>query len=262
MVPGICPSAASRQAVRSAHSPMSMIASVSSASGMNSAGRNHAAFRMLPAHQGFGAADPAVAERGLQLIMQMQLVAFGGVLQVARQGAAGARLVVHRLVILRDRAALRALAAMHRELGVAQHLVALGRVGREDRVADRGGEADRLVADLERLGETPRECARRRPVRPRDGCLTSCRPRNSSPLWRARNSPGRGSRASGRRPRSAADRRRRGRTRSLTSLKPSRSIEKAASLCAFSWASAASKARRSLKAMRFGRPVMASLNES
>jgi hypothetical protein len=101
--------------------------------------RDHAAFRVLPAHQRFGAADLSVMQRGLQLIVQQQFVAVGSALQVARQRAAGAGLVVHLVVIAADKAALLALAAMHGEFGVAQHLVALGRIGREDRIADRGG---------------------------------------------------------------------------------------------------------------------------
>src|SRR5262249_55986763 len=84
------------------------------------AGRDDAALGMLPAHQRFGAADLAVAERGLQLVVQRKLVATGSILQVTRQGTASALLVVHLLMILRDRAALPGLAAIHRELGVAQ----------------------------------------------------------------------------------------------------------------------------------------------
>ena len=85
--------------------------------------------------------------------MQLKFAAPRGHLQVARQRAAGACGVVHLALILADQAALLALAPVHRELGVAEHLVALRRVDREDREADRGGEADLLVVDLEGLRE-------------------------------------------------------------------------------------------------------------
>ena len=85
--------------------------------------------------------------------MQFEFAAAGGQLQVARQRAAGACRVVHLALILADHAALFALAPVHREFGVAEHLVALRRVDREDREADRGGEADLLVVDLEGLRE-------------------------------------------------------------------------------------------------------------
>ena len=57
--------------------------------------RNHAELGMPPAHQGFGAADPAVVERHLQLIVQHQFAALRRMLQVARERAALARAVVH-----------------------------------------------------------------------------------------------------------------------------------------------------------------------
>ena len=57
--------------------------------------RDHAALRVPPSHQGFGAADLSVTKRGLQLIMQFEFAAAGGQLQVARQRAAGACGVVH-----------------------------------------------------------------------------------------------------------------------------------------------------------------------
>ena len=140
-VPGILPAAASRQAVRSAHSPISTMASVSSASGMNSAGEIMPRFGC---RQRISASAPQIfpsASVVCKLVMQFEFAALGGQLQVARQRAAGAGGVVHLAVILADQAALLALAAVHRELGVAEHLVALRRVDREDREADRGGEA-------------------------------------------------------------------------------------------------------------------------
>ena len=125
-----------------------------------------------------------------------------------------------------------ALAAVHRELGVAQHLVAFRRVGRKDRKADRGGEGDRLVAG------PGTACANTSAIRSAKAWASCgwlpdiCNPRNSSPLWRARNSPG----PSTARIRSATSISSRSPAlwpnTSLTSLKPSMSIENAASLCA------------------------------
>ena len=107
--------------------------------------RNHAELRMLPSHQGFGAADPAVVERHLELVIQHQFLTFGRMVEIAGERAALAGAVVHFRAIHADRAALLALAAMHRELGIAQELIAFRRIGREYREADRGGEGDRVA---------------------------------------------------------------------------------------------------------------------
>src|SRR5581483_6788924 len=125
------------------------------------AGRDHAKLRVLPSHQGFGAADLAVVERGLELIVQHQLVALGRVVEITGERAALAGAVVHLAAIGGDRAASRALAALHRELGVAQELVALGRIGGEYREADRGGELDRIALDRERRRESLRDAHRK-----------------------------------------------------------------------------------------------------
>jgi len=85
--------------------------------------------------------------------MELQFVAFGGGLQVAGQRALGPGLLVHFALIPANRAALLGLAAIHRKLGIAQHLIAFGGVDREYRIADRGGEGDLLVLRRERLGK-------------------------------------------------------------------------------------------------------------
>src|ERR1700722_6062316 len=91
--------------------------------------------------------------------MQLELIAFGRGLQVARQRPARAGAAVHLALILADGAALLALAAVHRELGVAQQLVALGSIDWEYREADRRGEGDRLALNGEWLGEGLRDPA-------------------------------------------------------------------------------------------------------
>ena len=60
-------------------------------------------------------------------------------------------------MVLADQAALLAFATVHRELGVAEHLVAFRRVDGEDREADRGGERHLLVLHLKRLREHARD---------------------------------------------------------------------------------------------------------
>src|ERR1700710_2726687 len=92
--------------------------------------------------------------------MQLELIALGRGLQIARQRPARAGAVVHLALILADGAALLALAPVHRELGVAQQLVALRRVDREYRKADRGGEGDRLAVNGEWFGEGLRDPSR------------------------------------------------------------------------------------------------------
>jgi len=91
---------------------------------------------MVPSHQGLAAADRAVLERHLQLIVQFELVPFSGALEIARQRPPGAGGIIHVALIHRDRAALPALAPVHGKFGVAQQLIAFPRIGRENRKAD------------------------------------------------------------------------------------------------------------------------------
>src|SRR5665811_1533049 len=69
------------------------------------------------------------------------------------QRAPRARCIVHFAAIHADRAALFALAAVHRKLGIAEQLVAFRRIGGKQRKADRGGEVDRLILNRKRSRE-------------------------------------------------------------------------------------------------------------
>ena len=80
--------AAAAQACRSAHSPIGTISPVSSASGMNSAGRHDAALGMVPAQQRLEAADLVALEVDDRLVVELELAVRQRLAQIELQLAA------------------------------------------------------------------------------------------------------------------------------------------------------------------------------
>ena len=140
--------AASRQASRSTHSPIGRMRPLSSAIGMNVAGRDHAAGRVMPAHQRLEADDLA-ADPGLRLIVEHELAVRNGRAQLLLERAPLAQALVHVGLEEADRAAPFRLGAIERGIGVADERVSVGAVGRIDRDADAHSDAQQRAVDVE-----------------------------------------------------------------------------------------------------------------
>ncbi len=128
------------------------------------AGRDHAALRMLPAHQRLEADDLAVDAR-LRLVMQRQFAALDRRAQLLLQRAPLAQPLVHVGFEEAERAAPLRLGAIERGVGIGDQRVGVGAVGREDRDADAEADAHRMPVDDEffaNRGEQPLGHAPRR----------------------------------------------------------------------------------------------------
>ena len=130
-------------------------------------GRNHAALRMVPAHQRLEPDHLAVDLRQ-RLIVQTKFVALDGRAQFVLNGAPLAQPVVHFDFEEARRAAAGGLGAVERGIGIVEQRRCVGAVGRKDRDADAETDAQMLrrsdpisVATAackplgERLGELP-----------------------------------------------------------------------------------------------------------
>ena len=175
-------------------------------------GRDHAPGRMIPAYQGFEAADFLARQVDDRLVVQLELAGRQRLAQVLLHDAAGLHLQVHRGFEETERAAAVALGAVEREVGVAQQFVGVRSVAGTDRNADADADHGLLAVDVIGLAQRVDDALRQR-RRPRRGprswparsrihrrpSVRSCRPRQRG-------------RATVRRRSSAACRRRDGRT--------------------------------------------------
>ena len=167
-------------------------------------------------------------------------------------------MAAHDRVEQLEAAAVVLLRAVHRRVGLADEVLRGGAAVLGDRDPDAGRDELLGRAELERPGQRSRSCAWRSRSPSRASPRSSQMTQNSSPPKRATVSPGR----------SASDRRPASMHRSslpawwpsesLTSLKRSRSRNSTATdvLRRAAWLSAS--VRRSMKSVRFGRPVSGS----
>ena len=138
--------AASRQASRMIHSPIGDDQPAFLGERDEGAGRDHAALRMLPAHQRLEADDLAVDAR-LRLVVQGQFAALDRRSQFLLQHAPLAQPLVHVGFEEAERAAALRLGAIERGVGVADQRGGVGAVDREDRDADAQADAHRMAVD-------------------------------------------------------------------------------------------------------------------
>ena len=111
--------AASRQASRSIHSPISTMMPFCSASGMNAPGEHEAVLRMLPADQRLEAEDLAVDLR-LRLVVEDELAARDRRAQIVLQRVALPELPVHLGLEEADHVPPVGLGAIERGVGIGE----------------------------------------------------------------------------------------------------------------------------------------------
>ena len=189
---GAAQEAASRQASRRIHSPISTIRPLSSASGMKSPGGHEAAHRMQPARQRLEADHLALgdrrARRCLRLVVQRQFAVPDREREVLMQHAAVADLLVHLRLVDADRAARFRLRAEQRRAGIGEQRGRIRAVVREHR--DAGGDS-RCEPPCRRYGirwpSASATCSAS--AMPAAGCLPSMIKPNSSPERRATTPP-------------------------------------------------------------------------
>ena len=154
--------AAVAQACRIAHSPSGTMKPISSASGMNVAGRDQALLGMAPADQRLEAADLVAREIDDRLVVQLELAGRQRLAQVVLHGAARLHLRVHLRLEEAEGAAPVALGAIERQIGVADQLVGAQPVGRADGDADAGADHHLVAVDLVGLAHRLDDALRQR----------------------------------------------------------------------------------------------------
>ena len=103
---------------------------------------------MIPAYQGFEAADFLARQIDDRLVVQLELTGRQRLAQVLLHDAAGLHLQVHRGFEEAERAASVAFGAVEREVGVAQQLVGARTVAGADRNADADADDGLLTIDV------------------------------------------------------------------------------------------------------------------
>ena len=153
--------------------------------------RHEAALRVLPAHEGLDAREPAGLEVDDRLVAEVQLVELDGLLELHRELVAVADGLVHARVEDLEAGLAAGLGHVHRDVGVADHvgrpLDRVARPGDADARRDRRppGRARWYGARSSRTRRSAIARARRRSGR------SSVRIANSSPPRRATTSPSR-----------------------------------------------------------------------
>ena len=105
---------------------------------------------MLPPHQGFGTGQLATVNVHDGLELHMQLALLHATFEIFLAGAVIGRNRARGGAIGLDAVAAEALGVIHRQLGVAQHIRRRGGIAVIDGYADRGGERQIAVAEIER----------------------------------------------------------------------------------------------------------------
>ena len=148
-----------RQASWRTQRPTGMIKPDASRAGMNSSGCEQATGGVVPAQEGFYADDGHVGELEDRLVQQEELVGADGRLQVHLELVSAAQLGLH--FGLEDDVAVlaRLLGGVEGDVGVAQQV--LGTLAQPDGDADAGRDADRrllgVVVEMERFGQDVQE---------------------------------------------------------------------------------------------------------
>jgi hypothetical protein len=152
-----CHSANCRQASASTQPPIVVIAPVSSAIGMNTAGETPAQRMMIPAEQRLEAGHPLVQQVDDRLVVHLQLAAIERGQHVLAQGQVVHRLLGRAPVEHLDPAPTAVLRGVHRGVGVAQQ------IDRQDRVdvplADHPADAHSDLHPFLRAAGTARSSA-------------------------------------------------------------------------------------------------------
>ena len=117
---------------------------------------------MIPAYQGFEAADFLAREVDDRLVVQLELAGRQRLAQVLLHDAAGLHLQVHRGLEEAERAAAVALGAVEREVGVAQQFVGARSVAGTDRNADADADHGLLAVDVIGLAQRIDDALRQR----------------------------------------------------------------------------------------------------
>ena len=151
--------AACLQAARSTHSPIGRIDPVLLGNRNEPQRRDHAALGVAPAQQHLVAADLAGRDRGLHLVVQLELTALDRMAQVVGEAAAVARRFVELVLVETHGAADLDLGAIHREIGIADQRLARCAILGIDRNADAGAEVEVKSVDLDRLEQRRLEAA-------------------------------------------------------------------------------------------------------
>ena len=115
------------------------------------AGRDHAALRMVPAHQRLDAGDAAVAERDLRLVVDAERPLGDGDLEVAFELLAVLQLLPELVGEEREAAAAELLCRIQREVGVHEQVLGVVGVDRIDGDAGAGARKDRGAVEIDRL---------------------------------------------------------------------------------------------------------------
>jgi hypothetical protein len=121
---------------------------VSSASAV---GQDQAVPGMMPAQQRLGADHRPRREIDLRLVVELELLARQGLVQILLERLALAQLAVHRALEEAERLHALALGPDERQTGLLEQLLRIARTGRADRDADARPHMRRLAEQIERL---------------------------------------------------------------------------------------------------------------